>query len=46
MSGLFFIFAAAPLFDLSSPQSRGVMADFAECMARSYNRDARLLVLD
>ena len=44
MIGLAFLLAATPLFDLSSPHSRGVMAEFAECMARSYNRDARLLV--
>ncbi len=43
MIGLLFLAAAAPV-PVTTSQSREVMRDFAECMVRSYNRDARTLV--
>ncbi|MEO7411259.1 MAG: hypothetical protein ABIU10_08070 [Sphingomicrobium sp.] len=43
MISLLLLAAAAPI-PVTTSQSREVMRDYAECMARSYNRDARVLV--
>lgn len=43
MISLLLLAAAAPI-PVTTSQSRAVMRDYAECMARSYNRDARELV--